>query len=131
MKRRLIPLTLAAVLALSCQTSDEAYAAPETQELSNLYADYLSGSYAHEIEDRAARQKYFTEAFLNQPSDVRIGHRALISAIEQGDMTSAIELSQRLLKANKNQPMARAVLGVDAYRRGRESRALKYLSGRT
>ena len=131
MKRHLIPLTLAAVLALSCQTSDEAYAAPETQELSNLYADYLSGSYAHQIEDRAARLKHFTEAFLSQPSDVDIGHRALISAIEQGEMAAAVELSERILKADKSQPMARAILGVDAFRRGRESRALKYLSGKT
>ncbi len=131
MKRHFISLTLAAVLALSCQSSNEAFAAPETQELSDLYADYLAGSYAHQIDDRAARQKYFSEAFLREPSDVKIGHRALISAIEVGDMAAAVELSQRILKANKSEPMARAVLGVDAFRRGRESRALKYLSGKT
>jgi len=131
MKSHFISLTLAAVLALSCQSSDEAYAAPKTQELSALYADYLAGSYAHQIEDRTARLKYFTEAFYSSPSDVKIGHRALISAIELGDWATAVELSQKILKANKTEPMARAVLGVDAFRRGRESRALKYLSGKT
>jgi len=130
MKRHLFLLTAAAVLALSCQTSDEAYAAPETQEISALYADYLAGSYAHQIEDKAARQDFFTEAFSSQPSDIRIGHRALVSAIEQGDMASAIELSERILKADKTESLPRAVLGVDAFRRGRESRALKYLSGK-
>jgi len=131
MKRRLFSLTLAAVLAVSCQASDEAYAAPEKQERSALYADFLAGSYAHQIEDRAARQKFFTEAFLRNPADADLGRRALISAIEQGDMSAAVNLSERILKSNKTAPMARAVLGADAFRRGRESRALKYLSGKT
>jgi len=131
MKSRLISIAITAVLAVSCQSTDEAYAAPEKQEISKLYADYLSGSYAHQIKDRNARQKFFTEAFQLRPSDVRIGHRALISAIEQGDMSASVDLAHRLIKADKTEPLARAVLGVDAYRRGRESRALKYLSGKT
>ena len=131
MKRRLISLTFAAVIALSCQSVDEAYAAPDTQTLSALYGDYLAGSYAQKIEDRTAQQKYFTNAFLSQSDDVRIGRRAIVSALETGDMDAAIKLAQRVLKSDKSEPMARAVLGVDAFRRGRDSRALKYFSGRS
>ena len=129
MKRRLISLTLAAVLALSCQTSDEAHAAPDVQNLSALYGDFLAGSYAQHIQDRPAQQKYYTNAFLSQPTDIRIGRRAIVSAIETGDMAAAVDLAERLRKADKTEPMARAVLGIDAFRRGRDSRALKYLSG--
>lgn len=131
MKRRLISLTFAAVLALSCQSMDEAYAAPDTQELSELYGDFLAGSYAQKIQDRASQQKYFTNAFLSQPDDIRIGRRAIVSALETGDMDGAIKLSERVLKSDKTEPLARAVLGIDAFRRGRENRALKYFSGRS
>lgn len=131
MKRRLFFLTFVATLAISCQSANEAYAAPETQELSALYGDYLAGSYAQKIEDRAAQQKYFTRAFLSQSDDIRIGRRAIVSAIETGDLEGAVVLSERVLKADKREPMARAVLGVNAFRKGRNSRALKYFSGRS
>lgn len=131
MKRHLFSLTFAALMALSCQSANEAYAAPKTQELSALYADYLAGSYAHRIEDRAAKQKFFTRAFLSQPKDTRIGRRAIISAIETGDMEEAVKLAERVIKAEKTEPLARAVLGTNAFRKGRNSRALKYFSGRT
>ena len=131
MKRHLISLTLAAVIALSCQSADEAYAAPETQELSGLYGDYLAGSYAQKIKDRAAQQKYFTNAYLSQPDDIRIGRRAIVSALETGDMDAAKKLSERVLRADKTEPMGRAVMGIDAFRRGKDSRALKYFSGRS
>ena len=131
MKRHLISLTLAGVVALSCQSANEAFAAPKTQDLSGLYGDYLAGSYAHKIRDRAAQQKYFTRAYLSQPKDTRIGRRAIVSALETGDMNAAIKLAETVLKADKKEPMARAVLGIDAFRRGRDSRALKYFSGRS
>ncbi len=131
MKRRLISLTCAAAIALSCQSTDQAYAAPDTQDLSSLYGDYLAGSYAQKIQDRAAQQKYFTKAYLSQLDDVRIGRRAIVSALETGDMAAAIKLAEQVLKADKTEPMARAVLGIEAFRRGRDNRALKYFSGRS
>jgi len=131
MKRPLISLALAAFLTLSCQSSEQAHAAPDSKNLSALYGDYLAGSYAQEIQDRPAQQKYFTNAFLNQPSDVRIGRRAIISAIETGDMSAAVKLSEKMRKNDELEPLARAVLGLDAFRRGREKTALKYFSGKT
>ena len=131
MKRHLFSLTFAALLALSCQSANEAYAAPKTQELSTLYADYLAGSYAQKIEDRAAQQKYFTRAFLSQPKDTRIGRRAIVSAIETGDMAAAVKLAERVIKADKTEPLARAVLGTNAFNKGRNNRALKYFSSRS
>jgi len=131
MKRRFISLTLAAVLVLSCQASDRALAAPDRVNLSELYGDYLAGSYAHKIEDRSAQQKYFTDAFLQQTDDVRIGRRAIVSAINAGDMGAAVKLSEKVRKANKTESMARAVLGVNAFRRGHDKRALKHFSGQS
>ena len=131
MKRHLISLALAAVLALSCQSSEQAHASPDTNGLSALYGDYLAGTYAQEILDRDAQQKHFTNAFLNRPDDVRIGRRAIVSAIETGDMAAAVKLADKIRKNNEFEPLGRAVLGLDAFRRGRENTALKYFSGRT
>lgn len=128
MKSRLISLTCMAVLALS---PVGAHAEPTTQELSSLYGDFLAGSYAQKIKDRDAQQKYFTNAYLSQPDDIRIGRRAIVSAIETGDMSGAVKLAERVLKADKTEPMARAVMGIDAFRRGRDSRALRYFSGQS
>jgi len=131
MKRHLISFTAVLALALCAQAVEKAHAEPSTQELSSLYADYLAGSYAQQIEDRAAKQKYFTRAFLNQPEDIRIGRGAMVSAIEAGDMKAAVDLAEKVRKTNKSEPMARAILGIDAFRRGRDSRAVKYFSERS
>jgi len=55
----------------------------------------------------------------------------MVSAIEMGDMEAAVDLAEKVRKVNASEPMARAILGVDAFRRGRDSRALKYFSGRS
>jgi len=128
MKSRLISLTLAALMVLSCQSSEDAFAAPKNQDLSTLYGDFLVGSYAHHIQDRTARQSYFAKAFETKPSDVRLGRRAMTSAIEVGDMAAAVKLAEKVRKVNKAEPLARAVLGVDAFRRGRKKTALKFLA---
>ncbi len=129
MKHRLISLTLSSILALSCHVS--ATAAPDTSDLSGLYGNYLAGTYAQKIEDRAAQQKYFTNAFLQEPTDTRIGRRAIVSAIETGDMAGAVKLAEKVRKADKTEAMARAILGVDAFSRGRNKRTIKYFSGRS
>jgi tetratricopeptide (TPR) repeat protein len=129
MKHRLISLTLTSILALSCHAG--AAAAPDTSDLSSLYGNYLAGTYAQKIEDRAAQQKYFTNAFLQEPTDTRIGRRAIVSAIETGDMAGAVKLAERLRKADKTEAMARAVLGVDAFQRGKNKLTIKYFSGRS
>lgn len=98
-------------------------------DLSTLFGDYLSASYANEIDDMAARQKYYTRAFSAAPDDIRLGRRAVVSAIETGDMDAALSMARDLYKQDKTESMARAVLGVDAFRKNRNKRALKYFSG--
>ena len=103
--------------------------ADSVSELGSLFGDYLAASYADEIDDMEARQSYFAKAFEAAPKDIRLGRRAIVAAIENGDMNSAIKHAERVYKLNKNEAMARGVLGVNAYLKGRESRALKYFEG--
>ena len=103
--------------------------ADSVSELGSLFGDYLAASYADEIDDMEARQSYFAKAFEAAPKDIRLGRRAIVAAIENGDMNAAIKHAESVYKLNKNEAMARGVLGVNAYLKGRESRALKYFEG--
>ena len=103
--------------------------ADSVTELGSLYGDYLAASYADEIDNMEARQSYFAKAFETAPKDIRLGRRAIVAAIENGDMDAAIKYAERVYKLNKNEAMARGVLGVNAYLKGRDSRALKYFEG--
>ena len=132
MKFRYLPLAVMAFFALSCQTNQTAEAASKSGDapaISELYGDYLAASYANEISDKAGRQKYYTESFEQASDDVRIGRRAIVSAIENNDFAAAVKLSERVYKLDKTEAMARGVLGVHAFERGRTKRALKYFAG--
>ena len=128
MKFLSLPLAFLAATALTFGVVPTA-TAEDVTELSNLYGDYLAASYADEIDDMVAKQDYFAKAFETAPDDIRIGRRAIVSAIETGDMQSAVKLAGRVNKQNKTEVMARGVLGMDAFRKGRNKRALKYFSG--
>jgi len=128
MKFLSLPLALLTATALTFGAAQTA-SAEDVSDLSSLYGDYLAASYADEIDDMAARQDYFAKAFDTAPDDIRIGRRAIVSAIETGDMQSAVKLAARVNKQNKTEVMARGVLGLDAFRKGRNKRALKYFSG--
>lgn len=91
-----------------------------------IAGEYLVGSYAYYLEDKVTRSEYFSRAFNRAPDDVRLGRLAMVSAIETGDMERAVDLAKVVIKTNKTESMARALLGVDAFRRGRESRAAGY-----
>lgn len=123
MKLHLLPFAATAFFALS------SVSAKAEADLSSLYGDYLSASYANEIEDMRSRQKYYAKAFEAVPDDIRLGRRAIVSAIETGDMDSAVDLAEQVYKKDKTEAMARTVLGVNAFRKNRNKRALKYFSG--
>ena len=130
MKLRSHFLVSLASLALGIGGASAAHA-DNVSELGSLFGDYLAASYADEIDDMAARQSYFGKAFDAAPDDVRLGRRAIVSAIETGDMAAAVKHSERVYKLNKTESMARGVLGVNAFIKGREKRALSYFEGPT
>ena len=96
-----------------------------------ILGEYLAGSYANYLEDKTARSEYYSRAFYHADDDVRLGRLAMVSAIETGDMELALVLARKVLKTNKKESMARALLGVEAYKAGRNSRAEKYFDGQS
>jgi len=96
-----------------------------------ILGEYLAGSYANYLEDKSARSEYYSRAFYHADKDIRLGRLAMVSAIETGDMDLAVSLAKKVIKTNKRESMARALLGVDAFNSGRKSRAAKYFEGQS
>jgi len=96
-----------------------------------ILGEYLAGSYANYLEDKSARSEYYSRAFYHADDDVRLGRLAMVSAIEANDIELALVLARKIIKTNKKESMARALLGVEAFNEGRSSRAEKYFDGQS
>ena len=113
----LIAATLPALLPV------QAMAKPSNPD---VFRDYLIGSYANYLDDKGVRSQYYSRAFSSLDTDVRLGRLAMVAAIEAGDMKQAIALAKRVTKTHKKESLARALLGVEAFKAGRNSKAAKY-----
>lgn len=100
-------------------------------EHGSIYADYLAGSYANFIDDSQARSLYFSRAFYAAPDDMKFGRLALLSTFNAGDVRQSVKIASRVYRQHKNESMARAILALDAFSKGKTSRAQKYLKDKT
>lgn len=118
-------LTSIAVLALPVSGPASAH---EVSTNPAILGEYLAGSYANYLEDKDARSNYYSRAFYHADDDIKLGRLAMVSAIEVGDMDLALVLAKKTLQTHKKESMARALLGVQAFKAGRYSRAAKYFN---
>ncbi len=93
-----------------------------------LYADYLSGKYADQMEDAQARSKYFSSAFARDSENVELGAEAIRSAVLAGDITLARTLSIEMSSLDNTEPLARIVLSAHDMRKGRYDKAAQRLA---
>ena len=117
----ILAAALAAVSAVPAASADTAQT-----ERARLLGDYLAGSYARYINDPQAQSRYFQDAYALAPEDIRLGRLALYSALFSDDKKLALKTAQSVVKQEKSESMARAVLAVEAFSRGRSSRVKKY-----
>ena len=96
-------------------------------EDASLLGDYLAGTYANLLEDSEAREKFYTRAFDADPTNINLGRRAVTSALAAGDFDKAHALAERVYSVDETESMAQAVLAVDAFTRGKNKTAKKYL----
>ncbi|MGJ8559869.1 MAG: tetratricopeptide repeat protein [Litorimonas sp.] len=101
------------------------------EQRARMLGDYLSGSYARYLSDPRAQSKFFQDAFLLAPDDKRLGRLALYSALFSDDLKLAKDTAERLYNQDKTESMARAVLAVDAFSKGRTARVRKYATDPT
>ncbi len=104
-----------------------------TQSASNLagkdariFADYLIGSYANEIDDARNRADYFGNAYEQDASDDVLARKAVAAAWMAGDIDEAKALSRDILSKHPEEPMARAIMGGLAFSEGNYRTAERY-----
>lgn len=118
-------LLTAALIAVPLGTAMAADTAVDDQR-ARMLGDYLSGSYARYLKDPRAQSIFFQDAFSLAPEDKRLGRLALYSALFSDDKKLAKDTAERLYRQEKTESMARAVLAVDAFSKGRTARVRKY-----
>jgi tetratricopeptide (TPR) repeat protein len=118
-------LLTVALIAVPFGTAMAADAA-DGENRARMLGDYLSGSYARYLKDPTAQSTFFQDAYALAPEDKRLGRLALYSALFSDDKKLAKETAERLYRQENTESMARAVLAVDAFSRGRTARVRKY-----
>jgi tetratricopeptide (TPR) repeat protein len=103
----------------------------DSSDRARMLGDYLSGSYARYLSDSKSQSRFFQDAFELAPDDQKLGRLALYSTLFSGDEKLARDTARRLYRQDNDESMARAVLAVDAFSKGRAARVRKYASGDT
>jgi len=140
MKLRHYLTVCSALLLASCQTSCQTTGqfGPQSEHLTSdrsedgmLFGEYLAGSYANYIDKSDARSQYYSRAFARADDDISLGRRALTSALTAGDLELTRKTASDIHRQDAKEPMALAILGIQAFEQGRHNQAQKLLTADT
>lgn len=90
--------------------------APNAQDLIGLTASgsYLAARHAGQQRDAAAAAAYYQAALKREPKNNELLDRAFLSLVVDGNIDEAVKLAERVARADKNDRVAKLVLGVHA-----------------
>jgi tetratricopeptide (TPR) repeat protein len=129
--RRLTGVVLGTVIltlpaTLSAQgTSQRPTQVPSRQELARLSASgsYLAARHAGTQRDAAAAATYYRAALRADPKNSELLERAFLSVLAEGDVDEAVRLAEQVLRNDRNDRMARLVIGARALKQKRYASA--------
>ena len=126
--RILAGATLAAAIligpaALSAQTPTR----PDTPRVSSS-GNYLAARHASAQRDAAGASAYYRAALRADPRNNELLDRAFVSVLAEGDIEEAVRLAERILQGNRNDRVARLVLGVRAIKQKQYANARTHLT---
>lgn len=89
---------------------------PVREQASRLSSagSYLAARHASAQRDAAAAAAYYRAALRADPKNTELLERAFISVLANGEIDEAVRLGERVLQVNKNDRVARLVVGVRA-----------------
>ncbi|MBZ0138581.1 MAG: tetratricopeptide repeat protein, partial [Pseudorhodoplanes sp.] len=99
----------AAAQSRSSEAQMSANAAPETAS-----GSYLAARHASVQRDAAAAAAYFRTALRVDPKNNELLERTFVSVLAEGNIEEAARLADRVLQVNRNDRVARLVVGVRA-----------------
>jgi tetratricopeptide (TPR) repeat protein len=122
-----------ALLALVCVLAAPGLQAAKAQVPPNLSRSSASGSYlaarhAGGQRDAAAAATYYRAALRSDPRNNELLSRTFLAVLANGEMDEAVRLAERVLQVDKNDRIARLVLGVRALKQKQYPAARKELA---
>ncbi len=123
-------VTGTAVAAFLAVTPAELSAQPSPQELAGFTASgsYLAARHAGQQRDAAAAAAYYRSALRRDPKNPELLDRAFLSLVVGGEIDEAVKLAERVAQADKNDRVARLVLGVNAVKKKQYAAARRDLA---
>jgi Flp pilus assembly protein TadD len=108
-----LPTTLAAQATTDSQISTYT---PSAQELARVSTSgsYLAARHAGTQRDAGAAAAYYRASLRGDPKNPELLERAFLSVLAEGDVEEAVRLAEQVVKLDKNDRVARLVLGVHA-----------------
>ena len=109
--------------ALSAQT-------PNAQELASFTATgaYLAARHAGQERDAGAAAAFYRDALRRDPNNDELLDRTFLSLLIDGDIDQSVKYADHIAKVDKNDRVARLVLGVHAIKRGQFAAARRDLA---
>ena len=110
----LLPASLAAQGAAN--DNAEVSTIPSAHELSRMSASgsYLAARHAGTQRDAGAAAAYYRASLRGDPKNQELLERAFLSVLAEGDVEEAIRLAEQVVKSDKNDRIARLVIGIHA-----------------
>jgi tetratricopeptide (TPR) repeat protein len=87
---------------------------PTTYSRTSISGNFLAARHANVERDAAAAATYYRAALRNDPRNSELLSRAFLSVLANGEVEEAVRLAERVVQADKNDRVARLVLGVRA-----------------
>lgn len=104
--------------------------APNAQELAGLTASgsYLAARHAGRQRDAAIEAAYYRAALRRDPKNGELLDRTFLSLVVGGDIDEAVKFAERVAQADKNDRVAKLVLGVNGIKRKQYTQSRKDLA---
>src|SRR5262249_6063640 len=84
---------------------------------STASGSYLAARHAGQQRDAAAAASYYRNALKRDPNNSELLDRAFLSFVVDGEIDEAVKFADRVVQADKNDRVARLVLGVNEIKR--------------
>jgi tetratricopeptide (TPR) repeat protein len=103
---------------------------PSTHELARVSpsGSYLAARHAGVQRDAAAAAAYYRAALRADPRNSELLERAFLSVLAEGDVDEAVRLAERILQVDRNDRIARLVLGIRALKQKQYAAARQNLT---
>jgi tetratricopeptide (TPR) repeat protein len=101
---------------------------PATYSRSSVSGSYLAARHASTERDAAAAATYYRAALRSDPRNSELLSRAFLAVLANGEVDEAVKLAERVVQADKNDRIARLVLGVRALKQKQYAAARQQLA---